>query len=82
MSARLRTDRLDLESVTDDHLPLLVELNSDPQVMVPRMIGMRAEGALDLDPLVTTYEFADINTAVADVLAARVVKPVLVWPEG
>ena len=33
MSARLRTDRLDLESVTDDHLPLLVELNSDPQVM-------------------------------------------------
>ena len=33
MSARLRTDRLDLESVTDDHFPLLVELNSDPHVM-------------------------------------------------
>lgn len=59
-----------------------LEGDSDPQVMVPRMIGMRAEGALDLDPLVTTYDFADINTAVADVLAARVVKPVLVWPEG
>ncbi len=56
-----------------------LEGDSDPQVMVPRMIGMRAEGALDLDPLVTTYDFADINTAVADVLAASVVKPVLVW---
>lgn len=56
-----------------------LEGDSDPQVMVPRMIGMRAEGVLDLDPLVTTYDFADINTAVADVLAARVVKPVLVW---
>lgn len=56
-----------------------LEGDSDPQVMVPRMIGMRAEGALDLDPLVTTYDFADINTAVADVLAAKVVKPVLVW---
>lgn len=56
-----------------------LEGDSDPQVMVPRMIGMRAEGGLDLDPLVTTYDFADINTAVADVLAARVVKPVLVW---
>lgn len=56
-----------------------LEGDSDPQVMVPRMIGMRAEGVLDLDPLVTTYDFADINTAVADVLAAKVVKPVLVW---
>ncbi|WP_300644843.1 NAD(P)-dependent alcohol dehydrogenase [Nocardioides sp.] len=56
-----------------------LEGDSDPQVMVPRMIAMRAEGVLDLDPLVTTYDFADINTAVADVLAAKVVKPVLVW---
>jgi RimJ/RimL family protein N-acetyltransferase len=29
----LRTDRLRLEPVGDDHLPLLVELNADPQVM-------------------------------------------------
>lgn len=56
-----------------------LEGDSDPQVMVPRMIEMRAAGRLDLDPLVTTYDFADINTAVADVLAGRVVKPVLVW---
>jgi RimJ/RimL family protein N-acetyltransferase len=29
----LHTDRLRLEPVTDEHLPLLVELNSDPEVM-------------------------------------------------
>lgn len=56
-----------------------LEGDSDPQRMVPRMIEMRAAGELDLDPLVTTYPFAEINTAVADVLAGKVVKPVLVW---
>lgn len=56
-----------------------LEGDSDPREMVPRMIQMRAEGTLDLDPLVTTYPFAEINTAVADVLAGKVVKPVLVW---
>ena len=29
----LRTERLVLEPITDEHLPLLVELNSDPEVM-------------------------------------------------
>lgn len=29
----LHTERLDLEPVTAEHLPLLVELNSDPEVM-------------------------------------------------
>lgn len=33
MMTTLHTDRLRLEPVTDDHLPLLVELNSDPEVM-------------------------------------------------
>ena len=56
-----------------------LEGDSDPREMVPRMIDMRAAGTLDLDPLVTTYPFSEINTAVADVLAGKVVKPVLVW---
>ncbi len=56
-----------------------LEGDSDPREMVPRMIQMRADGTLDLDPLVTTYPFSEINTAVADVLAGKVVKPVLVW---
>ncbi|MDI6910219.1 NAD(P)-dependent alcohol dehydrogenase [Nocardioides sp.] len=56
-----------------------VEGDSDPQEMVPRMLRMNAEGRLPLDDLVTTYPFGEINSAIADVLAGRVVKPVLVW---
>lgn len=56
-----------------------VEGESDPQTMLPRLIQMRAEGSFDLDHLVTTYPFTQINSAVTDVLAGEVVKPVLVW---
>ncbi|ANH38807.1 Aryl-alcohol dehydrogenase [Nocardioides dokdonensis FR1436] len=56
-----------------------VEGDSDPLVMVPRLLAMRAQGRFDLDALVTTYPFEKINDAVDDVLAGRVVKPVLVW---
>ncbi len=56
-----------------------VEGDSDPQQMVPRLIEMSAAGRFDVDGLVTTYPFREINTAVADVLAGKVVKPVLVW---
>jgi aryl-alcohol dehydrogenase len=56
-----------------------VEGDSDPQEMVPRLIELNAAGAFDVDDLVTTYPFTEINSAVADVLAGKVVKPVLVW---
>jgi aryl-alcohol dehydrogenase len=56
-----------------------VEGDSDPQEMVPRLIAMNAAGDFDVDDLVTTYPFTEINSAVADVLAGKVVKPVLVW---
>ncbi len=56
-----------------------IEGDSDPQEMVPRLLALREAGCFDLDDLVTTYPFERINDAVADVLAGRVVKPVLVW---
>jgi aryl-alcohol dehydrogenase len=56
-----------------------IEGDSDPQEMVPRLIGLNAAGEFDVDDLIGTYPFSEINTAVADVLAGRVVKPVLVW---
>jgi aryl-alcohol dehydrogenase len=56
-----------------------VEGDSDPLEMVPRLIAMREAGRFDLDHLVTTYPFADINRAVEDLHAGRVVKAVLVW---
>jgi aryl-alcohol dehydrogenase len=56
-----------------------VEGDADPQEMVPRLIAMNAAGQFDVDDLVTTYPFTEINTAVDEVLAGKVVKPVLVW---
>jgi aryl-alcohol dehydrogenase len=56
-----------------------IEGESDPQEMIPRLLQMRAEGSFVLDDLVTTYPFDQIGAAADDVLAGRVVKPVLVW---
>lgn len=56
-----------------------IEGDSDPKEMIPRLLQMRADGAFDVDELVTTYPFKQINTAVGDVLGGAVVKPVLVW---
>jgi aryl-alcohol dehydrogenase len=56
-----------------------IEGDSDPQEMVPRLIAMNAAGEFDVDDLITTYPIAEINTAVEEVLAGKVVKPVLVW---
>ncbi|MFL6158195.1 MAG: NAD(P)-dependent alcohol dehydrogenase, partial [Marmoricola sp.] len=56
-----------------------IEGDSDPLEMVPRLIALNAAGEFDVDDLITTYPFSEINTAVADVLAGKVVKPVLVW---
>jgi aryl-alcohol dehydrogenase len=56
-----------------------VEGDSDPLEMVPRMLRMHAEGSFPVDELVTTYPFTEINAAIADVLAGKVIKPVLVW---
>lgn len=56
-----------------------VEGDSDPQEMVPRLLALNAEGRFDVDDLVTTYPFTQINTAIRDVTDGAVVKPVLVW---
>lgn len=56
-----------------------IEGDSDPLEMVPRLISLNAAGEFDVAGLITTYPFSEINTAVADVLAGKVVKPVLVW---
>ena len=56
-----------------------IEGDSDPQTMIPELLAMQSAGDLPLDELVTTYRFDEINTAVADVTAGEVVKPVLVF---
>lgn len=56
-----------------------VEGESDPLEMLPRLVGMNQAGEFPVDDLVTTYPFEQLDTAIDDVLAGRVVKPVLVW---
>ncbi len=56
-----------------------IEGESDPLEMLPRLIELNQAGHFDVDDLVVTYPFEEIQTAIDDVLAGRVVKPVLVW---
>ena len=56
-----------------------VEGDSDPLEMVPRLLALRADGRFDVDDLLVSYPFTQINTAVADVTNGDVVKAVLVW---
>ena len=56
-----------------------IEGDSDPLTMIPALLEMYAAGTLPLDRLITTYPFDELNTAVADVVAGAVVKPVLVF---
>lgn len=56
-----------------------VEGDSDPLEMVPRLIELNQAGKFDVDDLMVSYPFTQINTAVSDVSTGKVVKPVLVW---
>ncbi|WP_121252009.1 NAD(P)-dependent alcohol dehydrogenase [Nocardioides ferulae] len=56
-----------------------IEGDSDPQEMVPRLLRLAAEGRFPVAELVRSYPFTEIRTAVADVLAGAVIKPVLLW---
>lgn len=55
----------------------IVEGDSDPDAFIPELVALYCAGRLPLDKLVTTYPFANINDAVADQHAGKVVKPVL-----
>src|SRR5690606_7514523 len=56
-----------------------IEGECDPQVSIPQLLRMRADGTFDVDRLVTTYPVTQINQAIADVTSGKVVKPVLLW---
>jgi len=56
-----------------------IEGDADPLLMVPRLLEMFSAGSLPLDRLIRTYDFAEIETAVADVEHGLAIKAVLVW---
>ena len=59
-----------------------IEGNADPQVFIPEMIDLHRAGRFPFEKLVTTFDFADINHAVAEMRSGRTIKPVLLMAEG
>lgn len=55
----------------------LVEGDSNPARFIPRLIAGYRSGHFPIDKLLSFYSFDQINTAISDAEAGRVVKPVL-----
>ena len=55
----------------------VTEGSSVPQVFIPRLIELYRQGQFPFDRLIKFYEFADINTAIADSIKGDTIKPVL-----
>ncbi|ORX04649.1 NAD(P)-dependent alcohol dehydrogenase [Mycolicibacillus trivialis] len=56
----------------------ILEGSVDPQVFIPRLIGLWQAGKLPFDRLVTTLPLSEINTAEQRALAGEIIKPVLI----
>lgn len=54
-----------------------LEGDSNPQSFIPQLIDLYRDGHLPLEKLATFYPFVDINTALEDAHAGRVIKPIL-----
>ena len=48
-----------------------IQGDADPLEMVPRLLEMYSAGQLPLEPLIRTYDFTEIEIAVADVECGR-----------
>jgi len=57
-----------------------IQGDSIPAQFIPQLIHLYRAGKLPIEPLVTFYDFTDINQAVADSLAGKTIKPVLRLP--
>jgi aryl-alcohol dehydrogenase len=58
----------------------IIEGDANPDVFLPKLIGLYQLGRFPIDRLLTFYPFAEINRAIDDSLSGRVVKPVLRFP--
>jgi aryl-alcohol dehydrogenase len=57
----------------------VLEGDSNPPVFIPQLVDLYRQGLLPVDRLVKTYPFEQINNAIDDMKAGKVIKPVLVW---
>ena len=55
----------------------IVQGSSVPHVFIPRLVELIVSGHFPLDRLVSWYDFADINKAVADAESGIAIKPIL-----
>lgn len=55
-----------------------IEGDSDPQILIPRLVAWLQDGQLPMHQIVKTFPFAEINEAVAQMKDGSAIKPVLV----
>jgi len=56
----------------------IIEGDSNPQIFIPQLIAHYRAGRLPFDRMIRRYPLSDINTAIDDQHAGRVVKAVLI----
>ena len=56
----------------------IIEGDSIPEIFIPRLIDLYAQGRFPFDRLLRKYQFEEINQAVQDSEQGQVFKPVLV----
>ena len=59
----------------------MLEGDADPHRFIPELIALWQEGKFPFDELITTYDFTDIASALADFRTGTAIKPVLI-PEN
>ncbi len=57
----------------------IIEGDSVPDVFIPELVDLHLDGTMPYDEFITTYPFEDINKALSDVRAHKVIKPVLTF---
>jgi aryl-alcohol dehydrogenase len=60
-------------------LSMVREGDAVPREFIPALIRLQQAGLFPFDELVTTYPFAEINTAIADAEHGATVKPVVTF---
>src|SRR6516164_9199445 len=59
----------------------VIQGDSRPRDFIPRLVDLFMAGRMQLDRLITRYDFADINRAAADASSGAAIKPVLLLPQ-
>ena len=58
----------------------IIQGDSVPDIFIPRLVDALMDGRFPLEKLISFYDFADINRAMADAEAGRAIKPILRMP--